>query len=201
MSTATRVRRSQPAIHSLIVAAALLVGVYVPHDAHALLIRWTLSGATFTDGGTASGSFLYDANSSTVTDFDVTTTAGSVLLGNHYVDLNGAFPPYPSNGFAVVIPEAPPLPPNAPFLALQFQSALSNAGGAINLLAGGEGFCTDSVCSAGSYRRGFIAGTVIGMPERVQVPEPGALSLLVLGAGALLLARRKDASRGKAQAR
>jgi len=179
----------------------LLAAVYVPNGAQAVPIRWTLSGAIFNDAGTASGSFLYDADTSTMTDFDVTTTAGAALLGNHYVDLNGAFPPYPSNGFAVVIPDAPPLPLNAPFLALQFQSALSNLGGVINLLAGGEGFCLDSVCSAGSYRRGFIAGTVIGMPERVQVPEPGALSLLVLGAGALLLARRKDASRGKAQAR
>ena len=193
MSTATRAARSQSAIQSLVVAGALLAGLYVPHDAHALLIRWTLSGASFNDGGTASGSFLYDADTSTMTGFDVTTTAGAALSGAHYVDLNGDFPPYPSHSFAVTIPAAPPLPPNSPFLALQFQSALSNAGGTINLLSGGEGFCLDSVCSLGSYRRVFNGGSVVG----VKVPEPGVLSLLVLGVGALLLARRKDALSGR----
>lgn len=191
MTTATRAARSQPVLQSLIVACVLLAGLYVPHDAHALLIRWTLSGATFNDGGTASGSFLYDADTSAMTGFDVTTTAGVALPGAHYVDLNGDFPPYPSNSFAVTIPAALPLPPNAPFLALQFQSALSNAGGTINLLAGGEGFCSNSTCSLGSYRRFFNGGTVVG----VQVPEPSILSMLFLGAGALLLSRRKGALR------
>jgi hypothetical protein len=178
-------------MHLAIVTAALLVGVYMPRDAHALLMHWTLSGATFTDGGTASGFFLYDADTSTMTGFDVTTTAGTALAGSHYVDLNGDFPPYAAQGFAVTIPAAGPLPLNAPFLALQFQTPLSNLGGAITLLAGGEGFCTTSNCSFGSYRRYFNGGSIVG----VKVPEPGTLSLLVLAAGALLAARRKDPGR------
>jgi|SRR5688572_10326142 hypothetical protein len=194
MSNAIRPNRARFAVHSLLIVSAVLAGTYAPHDAHALLIKWTLSGATFTDGGSASGSFFYEADTSTMTGFDVTTTAGLALAGNHYLDLNGTFPPYPSNGFAVVIPDTPPLPPNAPFLALQFQTALSNAGGAINLLAGGEGFCSDSICATASYRRVFNAGRIVG----VQVPEPGMLSLLVIAAGALLLARRKNLSGGQA---
>jgi hypothetical protein len=177
-----------------LIAFALLFVAYEPQDANASLIRWTLSGATFTDGGTASGSFLYDAATATVAEFDVTTTAGAVLAGAHYVDLNGAFPPYPANGFAVVIPAAPPFPPNAPFLALQFASALSDAGGIISLLAGGEGFCLDVNCVSGSYRRTFVGGSVRG----VQVPEPGTLALLALGVGALLLARRSGSLEARA---
>ena len=172
---------------SLVVVGALVVGLHLPQNANASLILWTLSNATFNDGGSASGRFFYNADTATMTGFDVTTTAGTALSGTHYLDLNGVFPPYPSAGFAVTNPAAPPLPANALFIALNFQSALSNAGGSIALLPGGEGYCLDSQCAFGSYRRVFNGGSVKG----IQVPEPSVLTLFAVAAAAMLLARRK----------
>jgi PEP-CTERM motif-containing protein len=175
-------------IRSLVVTGALVVGMHLPQNANASLILWTLSNATFNDGGAATGHFLYDASTFTMTGFDVTTTAGTALAGNHYLDLDGVFPPYPASGFAVTDPAAPPLPAGASFIALNFQSALSGTGGTIGLLPGGEGFCLDSQCAFGDYRRSFNGGSVIG----VQVPEPSVLSLLALGTAGLLFTRRRQ---------
>jgi hypothetical protein len=77
------------------------------------------------------------------------------------------------------------------FIALTFASPLSDAGGTIGLLTiGGEGFCLDSQCARGDYRRYFSGGSVVGVS--VPVPEPSALALLALGAAALPFAWRKS---------
>ena len=63
------------------VALAVLTIFTVPASAAPIL--WTLSGA-FNDGGTASGSFVYDADLNLYSDVDVTTTAGSARSGSTY---------------------------------------------------------------------------------------------------------------------
>src|ERR1035438_9154092 len=45
---------------------------------------WYLSGAQFGDGGTATGSFVYDANNGVVSAISVTTTQGSSFAGARY---------------------------------------------------------------------------------------------------------------------
>jgi hypothetical protein len=47
------------------------------HEAHAD-VTWTLSGVTFADGGTATGSFVTN-DTGMLISFDIATTAGSVL--------------------------------------------------------------------------------------------------------------------------
>ena len=47
-------------------------------------LTWTISNATFSDGGTASGTFVYDADTNTYSSINITTTTGSVRSGASY---------------------------------------------------------------------------------------------------------------------
>lgn len=64
---------------------ALAVGAaFFSAPAHASTIDWMLSGVTFDDGGTASGTFSTDSTSGDVIAFDIVTTAGTTLGGATY---------------------------------------------------------------------------------------------------------------------
>ncbi len=66
-------------------ATALFVGAaFSSLPANASTIDWTLSGVTFDDGGTATGTFSTDSTSGNVTAFDIVTTAGTTLGGATY---------------------------------------------------------------------------------------------------------------------
>jgi PEP-CTERM motif len=180
--------------------SCLVVGL--SHEAAALPIQWTLSGVTFGDGATATGSFIFDADTESLSDFDVTTTRtpehdcgpGCILIlptdlpGHHYLDLDGLFPPYPASGFAVIDPPSPVTGWTGDlFLALAFASPLSNAGGSRTLLrVSGEGPCLDPGCVTGNYERFVTSGSVVG----TAVPEPATLALLGTGLAAVIRRRR-----------
>ena len=100
-------------------------------------ISWTLSGVTFNDGGSASGSFLYDANTDMFTNWNVSVTAGSALGAFSYtpadsvvryktasyveIESDRTFP----DGFGVNVNR---------FLSFAFASSLTNAGGDVTIL-------------------------------------------------------------------
>jgi hypothetical protein len=179
------------------------------HEAVAAPILWTLSGVTFGDGSTASGSFVYDRDFESLTNFDVITTPTSQdcgpgfppdcvvitpndLPGHHYVDLTGFFPPYPANGFGIADPPSGGSFAGKPLLGLGFASPLSNAGGSITLLTiSGEGFCFDAGCNFASYKRFVTAGSVVGTPASAPVPEPATFALLGTGLAAVIGRRRQ----------
>jgi hypothetical protein len=48
-----------------------------------------LSGVTFGEGGTASGSFVFDSSTNTYSSINITTTSGSTLTGTTYNGLSG----------------------------------------------------------------------------------------------------------------
>ena len=82
----------------LLLAPALLfiMGQVATLNAGPLL--WTMSGATFNDGGTLTGSFVYDADGPGIfsqgdsfTQASFTTTSGSVSAGQHYAAPLGLF--------------------------------------------------------------------------------------------------------------
>src|ERR1051326_2147724 len=66
----------------LLISFALFVSCITP--ALAIPITWNLSGVTFADGGTASGSFVYDADTNVYSFVNVTTTNGSSRTGATY---------------------------------------------------------------------------------------------------------------------
>jgi hypothetical protein len=183
---------------SRIIGLVSCLALALAHEAAATPISWTLTSVTFADGATASGSFVYDAGTQSLSAFDVTTTAtpphdcgpGCTLIlptdlpGHHYLDLTGFNPPYPKAGFAVTDPPAPVTGyAGLPFLALVFASPLSDAGGSLALSVG-EGFCIDAGCVNGTYIRSG-SGSVAGTP----VPEPA--SVLLFGSGLAAVIRRR----------
>ena len=66
-------------------ATALVVGsAFMAVPANASTITWTLSGVTFDDGGTASGSFTIDTSTGQLTTFDIITTSTSLFPAFEY---------------------------------------------------------------------------------------------------------------------
>src|SRR5258706_7531917 len=74
---------------SLITALVLFVLFCVPSIASADGIAWDLSGVTFDDGGTASGSFVYDATANTYSSIDIITTLGTAFGRATYTSPSG----------------------------------------------------------------------------------------------------------------
>jgi hypothetical protein len=174
---------------SLIAALGLIVLLSLPSIASADGATWTLSGVTFEGGGTASGSFVYDALTNSYTDIKVTTSAESPF-GASYTSLSSC---------CLVSDTGTAFGPNvADFtdthvLFLLFSANLTNAGGTIPLMFGfpdpsldsAEDFCTNSDCTTLSERL-VAGGEVVGVPSTA-VAEPSAISLLIVGLTVLLV--------------
>jgi hypothetical protein len=158
-------------------------------SASASPITWTLQNFNFTDGGTASGSFVFDANLGQYSQINVVTTMGNVLAGATY-SFTTAF----TSPSLVDFGSVSPLLINSTFLSFIPLSPLTDAGGTVNIapqnqLTGIEGVCvTAEPCGEVGALRGLKAGASI--VSSTSVPEPGAMALLSLGLLGLL-ARKK----------
>jgi hypothetical protein len=161
-------------------------------------VTWTISGVTFSDGGTVSGSFVYDADAGpggTYSSINITTAGGILIPGtpgtytvvDHAV---GCCSP-----FALTILPSGPI--NAPFthvLTLLFKAPLTNAGGSIGISAVGE-FVSSSDGSEGvPIRQISDVGSVTATPPPPpSTPAPSSVLLLATG---LLAAFTWQMSRG-----
>jgi hypothetical protein len=75
----------KPTLVAVLFAATLVVGVaFTTNATSASIIDWTLSGVTFGDGGTASGTFATYSGNGGLAAYDITTTQGSTLAGAIY---------------------------------------------------------------------------------------------------------------------
>jgi hypothetical protein len=157
--------------------------------AQASPVVWYFNGVTFNDGGTASGSFVYDAALQQYSGVDIVTTAGTASAGETY-----SWPILPQFGsptllFAFPIPFSPNFLTGTPEFVIQFSSALTDAGGTIPLNVGSEGpitgeaICLDAGCGSASGVRLATSGAVSSAPEP-------ATAIVLVSAVLMLIGRR-----------
>jgi hypothetical protein len=160
-------------------------------SAQAVPLEWTLENVVFSDGGTASGSFFFDADTSSYSNIAVVTTTGSVTTGTSY-QYGSVY-----NAFAVNLTEidSPDLTGTQKWLMafgdgyLDFEE-LTNAGGtiSINPSHGLEGSCLSAQCTDVFQSRSVVSGTVSA------VPLPAAVWLFGSALAGLGWMRRKRIS-------
>jgi len=167
---------------------ALLLAVCAP-AADAAPITWSLSGITFTDGGTATGSFSYDPDASTVGTIAVTTSTGTSFTGATYAALPAAAPYQPSPSYLYFVPGGLSDLTGAPLLLLEFDLNLSDTPGP-RLLTTTEYACDDADClNVTGVLRTTDTGFVTSAIEHA-VPEPAPLALQAIGLLGLIAIQR-----------
>ena len=153
--------------------------------AHASPVTWNLTGATFDDGTTATGSFVYDATTNTVSNWHVSTQTSPVLSAFTYDDTTSVSDYTAANHVAFRRSDR--------YITMLFTGNMTDAGGSIDiaLTPGGGNILNGSYeCSnCGSVRR-FTDGAITASPAQA-VPEPGTLALVVGVLPLVALVRRR----------
>src|SRR5258708_27463128 len=124
--------------------------------ANAAPVAYTLSGVTLSDGGTASGSFSYDAAANTYSSMNIVTTTAGTRSGATYIATSTGFAA-DSKGFLAVTTNASSQ--GLPGLTITFSPILPAPGG-MSTLTGQEADCADAGCTTPSGNsRTITAGT------------------------------------------
>jgi hypothetical protein len=156
--------------------ATFLSAILLVPAAKADPITWTLNNVTFNDGGTAVGSFTWDADIPGPTGtFDIMTTAGSDTSGYSYIGDGG-------EGYGPVQVEFDIYTSDSDTeLYLGFDEPLTDAGGTVGL-----DFVAESLTVGDNqvfFRDGPLGDAYLSAPssQSSATPEPGTLCLVVAG--------------------
>jgi hypothetical protein len=145
-------RRSLRLISGFLLTAVTL-------NANAIIVRYDLQGVEFNDGGSASGSFVYNFDTKVHSNIAITTTPGGNYSGQTYsfwpVNANSPFP----DTFKVFAASSFVQPGSTALVMI------SSIDGSLDLrpFAGGESLCLTSPCSGAGQsvaRRNLAGGTL-----------------------------------------
>jgi len=134
-------------------------------------VSWTVDSVNFgIAGGTATGSFVYDADTNTYSNINITTwfnEDATDMFGIYtYLSPNDTYPA--SDRFLPTVSSgSPDLEQNSYGFELFFDEALTNAGGTVAIQRGFEGLCDDPNCVGYDYEwpwREAYAGTISAVP-------------------------------------
>ncbi len=193
--------------------AAILALCSAQHVKADTIVQYTLTGVTFSDGGTATGSFSWDITTGTYAAVDITTTAGSLFNGTQGTGSAGA------NYKTTVVLIAPSDTLLAPVsadtttitpthlttiqnvLSLQFSESLSDAAPTVGFALGPGGsplayeqmqistFVPEGTCilPGSKFRDGYCEQTEpYGTPEELRFVTAGSLTLSTIALNATL---------------
>jgi IPTL-CTERM motif len=195
-------RNMKTMILRFLLAAFAAAGL--PASALAVPLLWTLNGVTLSDGGTASGSFVYDATANTNSAVNIKTTSGSSVTGSTYTFVcsspcDGGLAFSPTYLVALTVSGSGNLT-GLPVLELRFNTSLTNAGGTVTLnTISFEDRCSDSNCIATTTPfRSITAGSITAGPlapaVSAQIPTLSTWALIVLAllvVGSVAFGRRR----------
>jgi hypothetical protein len=153
-------------------------------SAMATPVSWSVNG-TFNTTGTVTGSFVWDADTSSLTNISLVITAAS---------------PAPSGSLTFglassifVFFQSPAQ--SHPGLWLAPASTLTNAGGSVALTAPSfVGNCSSSDCNGLNFPSGYdptVTGSILGTPVVSGVPEIYTLPALLVGLAGIGLVKRR----------
>lgn len=173
-------------IKTLFTILIFSLAVFSASIANASPILWTLNDAVFDDGGTVAGWFTIESTTGQLVDYDLLTTAGSMLPGFHYDDASSSF--YGQNIWSAN--------PNS-FLIVRdspFAQPYLNLGFTSSLTVSGTTYLDTSGYTAGGWECNNCSSTrflVSGTASTNAVPEPNVILLMGLGLVGLIWGQRK----------
>jgi hypothetical protein len=167
--------------HSLFAVGAVLA---LTGPAAAIPVTWQLQNAVFASGRTATGSFVYDADTNTYSNIDIDTMSSPT---NHY----DTAIPLSTSGLVGFVTGVLADYVGTPALAIAWATPLTNAGGTVPFdlaIVAVEGTCITADCliiiSVGPQQ--FVSGEVVAA-----VAEPASLTLLAVGLFGMVVGRRR----------
>ncbi|MBV6624149.1 MAG: PEP-CTERM sorting domain-containing protein [Rivularia sp. (in: Bacteria)] len=181
-------------LKSLMAASATAIAILtVSSPAKAAVVTWNLNDVIFDDGGTASGSFQYDADNQQIGNFNIAVGSGSQLFGGTWV-VPGFSGPSDGTGFALSNPAF------NRFFQLSFVSPLTNTGGTIDLetdIGNGQFASFDANCGNTNCTLPSTTGRVVtaGSVTTEEVPEPLTIMGTVLAGGMGIAIKKKRAKK------
>lgn len=178
---------------SLVAACGLVFGLF-PACAMASPILWTFNNVTFIDGGTMTGSFVYDPDTSTESDVDIYTSDGSwygnTETGTQYTSPGGSIVQDTADGSWNLYFYADVGGYLEETIGIFLSQYPLDTSGSISLTYAFERL--DNYASGSQqnvfFRQMVSEGTITGVSESApEAPEPGTMLTMVAGTGVLAL--------------